>query len=152
MNSIQTNIEWLIPNIQSLSLSQIQLSGQIARLESELANIPEVIRIEQEIFALKVQRKEAENKETELRNQGKEMMMMNNLKEFTTLDGTVVSIQFTPWALIVEEGAEVPEEFYKIKTSRDLDKKALKEAYNEWKITDPRIYIQKDCKLNIKSK
>ena len=40
--------------------------------------------------------KEAENKELELRNQGKYMMMMNNLKEFTTLDGTVVSIQFTP--------------------------------------------------------
>jgi hypothetical protein len=46
----------------------------------------------------------------------------------------------------------VPDEFYKIKTSRDLDKKALKEAFNEWKILDPRIYIQKDCKLNIKQK
>ena len=96
MNSVQTNVEGLIPNIQSLSLSQIQLSAKITLLESELASLPEVIRIEQEIFALKVQRKEVENKETELRNQGKEMMMMNNLKEFTTLDGTVVSIQFTP--------------------------------------------------------
>lgn len=86
----------MIPNIQSLSLTQIQLSGQIATLESKLANLPEVIRIEKEIFDLKVQRKEAENKELELRNQGKDMMMMNNLKEFTTLDGTVVSIQFTP--------------------------------------------------------
>ena len=96
MNSIQTNVEGLIPSIQALSLTQIQLSGQIATLESELANLPEVIRIEKELFALKVQRKEAENKELELRNQGKDMMMMNNLKEFTTLDGTVVSIQFTP--------------------------------------------------------
>jgi len=96
MSDIQTNVEGLIPNIQSLSLTQIQLSGQIATLESELANLPEVIRIEKELFALKVQRKEAENKEIELRNQGKDMMMMNNLKEFTTLDGTVVSIQFTP--------------------------------------------------------
>lgn len=152
MSDIQTNVEGLIPNIQSLSLSQIQLSAKITLLESELASLPEVIRIEKEIFDLKVQRKEAENKEIELRNQGKDMMMMNNLKEFTTLDGTVVSIQFTPWALVVEEGAEVPDEFYKIKTSRDLDKKALKEAFNEGKITDPRIYIQKDCKLNIKSK
>lgn len=86
----------MIPNIQSLSLTQIQLSGQIATLEAELANLPEVIRIEKELFDIKVQRKEAENKELELRNQGKEMMMMNNLKEFTTIDGTVVSIQFTP--------------------------------------------------------
>ena len=96
MSDIQTNVEGLIPNIQSLSLTQIKLSGQIATLEAELANLPEVIRIEKELFALKVQRKEAENKEIELRNQGKDMMMMNNLKEFTTLDGTVVSIQFTP--------------------------------------------------------
>jgi hypothetical protein len=69
MNSVQINVEGLIPNIQSLSLSQIQLSAKITLLESELANLPEVIRIEQEIFALKVQRKEAENKEIELRNQ-----------------------------------------------------------------------------------
>ena len=80
------------------------------------------------------------------------MMMMNNLKEFTTLDGTVVSIQFTPWALVVEDGAVIPDEYYKVKTTRDLDKKLVKEAFNEGKITDPRVYIQKDCKLNIKSK
>lgn len=152
MNSIQTNVEWLIPNIQSLSLEQIQQSAKITLLESELANLPEVIRIEKEIFALKVARKEAENKELELRNQGKDMMMMNNLKEFTTLDGTIVSIQFTPWALVVEDGAVIPDEYYKVKTTRDLDKKAVKEAFNEGKITDPRVYIQKDCKLNIKSK
>lgn len=152
MNSIQTNVEWLIPNIQSLSLTQIQQSAKITLLEQELANLPEVIRIEKEIFDLKVQRKEAENKELELRNQGKDMMMMNNLKEFTTLDGTVVSIQFTPWALVVEDGAVIPDEYYKVKTTRDLDKKAVKDAFNEGKITDPRVYIQKDCKLNIKSK
>jgi len=152
MSDIQTNVEWLIPNIQKLSLEQIQLSGKIATLESELANLPEVIKIQQELFMLKTAKKQAENEEVELRNQGKDMMMMNNLKEFTTLDGTVVSIQFTPWALVVEEGAEVPDEFYKIKTSRDLDKTSLKKAFNEGKITDPRIYIQKDCKLNIKSK
>ena len=152
MDSIQTNVEGLIPNIQSLSLTQIQLSGQIATLEAELSNLPEVIRIEKELFDLKVQRKEAENKELELRNKGKDMMMMNNLKEFTTLDGTVVSIQFTPWALVVEDGAVIPDEYYKVKTTRDLDKKLVKEAFNEGKITDPRVYIQKDCKLNIKSK
>ena len=152
MNSIQTNVEGLIPTIQALSLEQIQLSGKIATLETELANLPEVIRIEKEIFALKLAKKESENKELKLRNQGKDMMMMNNLKEFTTLNGTVVSIQFTPGALVVEDGAIIPDEYYKVKTTRDLDKKAVKEAFNEGKITDPRVYIQKDCKLNIKSK
>ena len=33
MNSIQTNVEGLIPNIQSLSLEQIQLSAKITLLE-----------------------------------------------------------------------------------------------------------------------
>lgn len=96
MSDIQTNVEGLIPNIQKLSLEQIQLSGKIATLESELANLPEAIKIQQELFMLKTAKKQAENEELELRNQGKDMMMMNNIKEFTTLDGTVVSIQFTP--------------------------------------------------------
>jgi hypothetical protein len=76
----------------------------------------------------------------------------NNLKEFTTLDGTVVSIQFTPWALVVEEWAEVPDDYYKVKTTRDLDKTSLKKAIVAWEFHSDKVYIQKDCKLNIKNK
>ena len=80
------------------------------------------------------------------------MMLENDIKEITTLDGTTISLQFTPGAIVIEEGAEVPEEYWKVKTTRDIDKIALKKAFTEGKITDERIYIQKDCKFIIKQK
>jgi len=152
MSNIQKNIEGLVPTVQALSLQTIQLTGLIAKKEAELKNLPEVIRLEKEIFDLMVEKRKLENKESELREQWKMMMLENDIKEITTLDGTTISLQFTPGAIVIEEGAEVPEEYWKVKTTRDIDKIALKKAFTEWKITDERIYIQKDCKFIIKQK
>lgn len=152
MSTIQKNIEGLVPTIQSLSLETLQLTGLIAQKELELKNLPEVIRLEKEIFDLMVEKRKLENKESELREQWKMMMLENDIKEITTLDGTTISLQFTPGAIVIEEGAEVPEEYWKVKTTRDIDKISLKKAFTEWKITDERIYIQKDCKFIIKQK
>lgn len=152
MSTIQKSVEGLVPSIQSLSLETIQLTGLIAQKELELKNLPEVIRLEKEIFDLMVEKRKLENKESELREQWKMMMLENDIKEITTLDGTTISLQFTPGAIVIEEGAEVPEEYWKVKTTRDVDKISLKKAFIEWKITDERIYIQKDCKFIIKQK
>lgn len=152
MSTIQKNIEGLVPTVQALSLETLQLTGLIAQKESEIKNIPEVIRLEKEISDLKIKKRESENKENELREQWKMMMLENDIKEITTLDGTTISLQFTPGAIVIEEGAEVPEEYWKVKTTRDIDKISLKKAFTEWKITDERIYIQKDCKFIIKQK
>lgn len=152
MSTIQKNIEGLVPTVQALSLQTIQLTGLIAQKESELKNLPEVIRLEKEISDLKIKKRESENKENELREEWKLMMLVNDIKEITTLDGTTISLQFTPGAIVIEEGAEVPDEYWKVKTTRDIDKMALKKAFSEWKIRDERIYIQKDCKFIIKQK
>lgn len=152
MSTIQKNIEGLVPTIQSLSLETLQLTGLIAQKELELKNLPEVIRLEKEIFDLMVEKRKLENKESELREEWGMMMLQNDIKEITTLDGTTISLQFTPGAIVIEEGAEVPEEYWKVKTTRDIDKISLKKAFTEWKITDERIYIQKDCKFIIKQK
>ena len=152
MSTIQKNIEGLVPTVQALSLQTIQLTGLIAQKESELKNLPEVIRLEKEISDLKIKKRESENKESELREEWKLMMLVNDIKEITTLDGTTISLQFTPGAIVIEEGAEVPDEYWKVKTTRDIDKMALKKAFSEWKIRDERIYIQKDCKFIIKQK
>ena len=152
MSTIQKNIEGLVPTVQALSLQNIQLTGLIAQKESELKNLPEVIRLEKEIFDLMVEKRKLENKESELREQGKQMMLENGIHDITTLDGTTISLQFTPGAIVIGEGAEVPDEYWKVKTTRDIDKMALKRAFIEWKITDERIYIQKDCKFIIKQK
>ena len=126
MSTIQKNIEGLVPTVQALSLETLQLTGLIAQKELELKNLPEVIRLEKEIFDLMVEKRKLENKESELREQWKMMMLENDIKEITTLDGTTISLQFTPGAIVIEEGAEVPEEYWKVKTTRDIDKISLK--------------------------
>ena len=45
-----------------------------------------------------------------------------------------ISLQFTPGAIVIEEGAEVPEEYWKVKTTRDIDKIALKNIHRRKKI------------------
>jgi hypothetical protein len=54
--------------------------------------------------------------------------------------------------LVVEDSAEVPDKFYKVKTTRDLDKTSLKKAITAGEFYSDKVYIQKDCKLNIKNK
>ena len=86
MNSVQTNVEGLIPSIQNLSLEAIKITTRIATLEEELTSLPDAIRIRAEILAENQKLREIQKNESDLREQGKELMMTNNLKEFTTLD------------------------------------------------------------------
>ena len=151
MTQVQ-NIEGLIPNIQSLGLQAIQLGSQITLKEKELAELPEVIRINAEIAELKKQKREAESQELALREQGKQILLDSGMKEFTTLDGTTVALQFTQWALVIGEGATVPSEYMRVKTTEEVDKTAIKKAIGEGKDFWPDIYIQKDAKLVIKQK
>lgn len=152
MNTIQTNVEGLIPKIQSLSLYAIQVGANITQLEKELSELPEVIRLNKEITELKKLKREAEMQEDSLRNEGKKILIDSEIKEITTLDWTVVSLHFTPWALVVEDWANIPDSFYKEKISRDLDKTSLKKAISEGTFSDEKVYIQKDCKFVIKTK
>ncbi len=146
-----TTIEGIIPKIQNLSLSQLTLGASIAQKESELANLPDAIRLQSEIRELKKTQREEWLEETALRDEGKKILLDSWMKEVTTLDGTTVALQFTPWALVIDEGATVPPEYMKEKTTVDVDKIGLKKAIWEWKEFD-WISIVKESKLVIKQK
>ncbi len=146
-----TTIEGIIPKIQTLSLTQMQLNAKIVERESELANLPDVIRLQSEILELKKSKREVELEETGLRDEGKKMLIDSGMKEFTTLDGTTVALQFTPWALVIGENAIVPPEYFREKTTVEVDKVGLKKAIWEWKEFD-WISIVKESKLVIKQK
>lgn len=64
-----TTIEGIIPKIQTLSLVQMQLNAKIVEKESELANLPDVIRLQSEILELKKSKREVELEETGLRDE-----------------------------------------------------------------------------------
>lgn len=147
---IQKKVEGLIPTIHALEYSKVQLIAEIAEKEKALQEIPVVQKMTAEIQELKKSLAESEKQEQELREQGKNTMLENGLKEFTMLDGTTVSLHGTPWALVIEDGAVIPEEYYRVK--KEVDKTALKKAFNDGKVTDERIYISKDYKFVIKQK
>lgn len=152
MTTVQNNVEGLIPTIHMLTLEWLSIQSKITLKEAELANLPEVIKLNEELRELKSKLRDTQTNDNNLREQGKQIMLDTGMKEFTTLDGTIVSLHFTPWALVVEEWAEVPDEYWKVKTSRDLDKTSLKKAITEGKFQDDKVFIQKDCKLVIKTK
>ncbi len=68
-------IEGIIPKIQTLSLSQLTFGASIAQKESELANLPDVIRLQSEILELKKSKREVELEEAGLRDEGKKMLL-----------------------------------------------------------------------------
>lgn len=147
-----TAIEGLIPSIQSLSLQSIQVGSQITLKEKELSELPDVIRINAEIAELRKLKRESESQELTLREQGKQILIDSGMKEFTTLDGTTVALQFTPWALVIGEGATVPSEYMRVKTTEEVDKTLIKKALADGVDFWPDIYIQKEAKLVIKQK
>lgn len=147
-----THIEWIVPQLQTLSISSMQLSQILENKKAELDNLPEVVRLRGEIRELEKLYSENESHINSLKEQGKEMLLSNWLKEFTALNGTTVALQFTPWALVVEDSSNIPDKFWKVKETRDIDKKALKSAIESGEFYDDKVYIQKDCKLLIKQK
>lgn len=146
-----TTIEGIIPKIQTLSLSQMQLNAKIVEKESELANLPDVIRLQSEILELKKSKREVELEEEWLREEGKKILLDSWMKEFTTLDGTTVALQFTPWSLVISDNAIVPPEYFREKTTVEVDKVGLKKAIGEGKEFEG-IFIVKESKLVIKQK
>lgn len=150
MTNIVT-IEGIIPKIQTLTLTQMQLNAKIVEKESELANLPNVIRLQSEILELKKSKREVELEETWLRDEGKKILLDSWMKEFTTLDWTTVALQFTPWALVIAESAIVPPEYFREKTTVEVDKVGLKKAIWEWQEFE-WISIVKESKLVIKQK
>lgn len=144
-------IEWLVWNIQSLHLQSLQLASQITLKEKELAELPEVIRLNEEIRELKISQRKAQEKEIELRDTWKKILLDSWMKEFTTLDGTTVAVQFTPWALVIDKEAVVPPQYFREKTTVEVDKVGLKRAITDGEVFE-WIYIQKDSKLVVKTK
>jgi len=141
----QKEVEGIIPTIQAITLENLKLQSQIAEKEDELRNL----YINVEIQDLKNLLKSNEAMETELREKGKNMMIENWLKEFEMLDGTIVQINKTPGALIIEEGATFDEKYYRVK--KEIDKTAIKKDFNAG-IPLEGCYIQSEYRFIIKSK
>ena len=144
----QEKVQWLIPRITRLSIEKISIQNDINRIQKELEESPLFLELHNTKQFLIIMEKE----ESELREQGKQIMLENGLKKFEMLDGTVVQLNSTPWALILEEWVQLDKKYYKEKTTFTMDKVQVKKDFMEWLILDPGVTIESDYKFIIKSK
>ena len=144
----QEKVQWLIPRITQLSIEKISIQNDINRIQKELEESPLFLELHNTKQFLIIMEKE----ESELREQGKQIMLENGLKKFEMLDGTVVQLNSTPWALILEEWVQLDKKYYKEKTTVTMDKVQVKKDFMEWLILDPGVTIESDYKFIIKSK
>jgi methylaspartate ammonia-lyase len=93
---IQTQVEGLIPRIQSLAYENLQITAQIAELEKALAEVPVVVKMNADIARLKRQYEVNTEAEQAFREEGKDMMISSGIKDFTMLDGTTIALHITP--------------------------------------------------------
>lgn len=77
----------------------LELQAELARKEEELKSSP----LYREVEEIRQMLKSAEKYDTEMRENGKMMMLTNGLKEFEMLDGTIIALHKTPGSLKIEE-------------------------------------------------
>lgn len=68
-NSIQNNIEGIVPKIQFFVLDSFKIQSEITNLEYQLSNIPEAMRLNEEIRNLKKSLLENQSSENSLREE-----------------------------------------------------------------------------------
>lgn len=120
----QEQVQWLIPKIINASLYARDIRGK----------------------------KEFEEQEAQLREQGKQIMLDSWLKKFEMLDGTIIQLNSTPWALVIAEWVQLDPKYYKEKTTITIDKVQVKKDFMEWLIFDPWVMIESTYNFVIKSK
>lgn len=143
---LQTQVGSLIPTIQSLTLENMQLNTAILQKEIELKQSPIYLELQE----LKNKQELVTRKEEEIRNEAKQIMLEKGVKKLTMLDGTEIQLNATPGAIVIEDEGKVPEKYWKEKTTRSIDKIALKKDFNSGVPLDPSIYIESTYNLVIK--
>lgn len=88
----QKEIEGLIPKIQQISKSRADLENEMIKYQELVEKSTDY----QILQSIKFSLDQYEEIETQLREQGKQIMLDNGLKKFEMLDGTVVQLNSSP--------------------------------------------------------
>lgn len=141
-------VEWLIPQINSISLEKMDLQNDISIFQKNIEDSDDYVMLQE----CKQKLKNLEEQEAQLREQWKQIMLDNGLKKLDMLDGTTIQLNSTPWALIVAEWVQLDPKYYKEKVTVTMDKVMVKKDFMDWLILDPGVTIQSDFNFVIKSK
>lgn len=144
----QEQVQGLIPQITEIVLFNSEIRKELEEREEELKN--SLLYLQVEWYKKLI--KENEEKEAQLREQGKQIMLDNGLKKFEMLDGTTIQLNSTPGSLVIAEWVQLDKKYYKEKTTVTMDKVQVKKDFMEWLILDPGVTIESEYKFIIKSK
>ena len=141
-----TVVDWLVNQIIAKSSEKWQLASRISTLEEIIHQSNEWSELQE----LKTKLSEVEKEEEAMRESAKQQMIASNAKVLTTLSGMTVQLNATPGALKIEDEKSVPDEYWKEKTTRSIDKVKLKEDIKQGVFVD-WVSIEQDYKFIIKA-
>ena len=138
---------WIIHTIEALEKMEAHLNESLSNRKQELYDS----LLYRDIIDLETSLKQLEQQKLDAIEAGKDLMISNGLKKFEALNWTIIQLNETPWALIIENEKIIPKEYIKEKITKTIDKKQLKEDIKEWLILE-WVSIKKDYNLVIKYK
>lgn len=122
----------IVDTLNSIELMKSNLNLQLLNKKEELRKLD----LFQEIHDLEISIKQLEKQDEEIREQGKQLLLNAWLKKFEALDWTIIQLNSTPWALVIENETKIPAKYIKTKTTVSIDKTALKNDIKEWLIVE----------------
>lgn len=142
----QITTQSIVDTLNSIEVMKAKLNLELMNKNMELRDTP----LYQEIKDLEMSIKELSTQEAQIKEEGKNLLLNAWLKKFEALNGTVIQLNATPWALKIEDETLVPQEYWKEKVTKSIDKTTLKNDIKEWLIID-WVTIEVDYNLVIKN-
>ena len=136
----------MIDTLNGIELMTTKLNLELFNKKEALKNL----ELYKEIQDIEISIKQLQQQEEQIREQGKQILLNAWLKKFEALDWTVIQLNSTPWALVIEDESKVPKEYIKEKITTSIDKKTLKEDIKQGLIVD-WCSIEVDYNLVIKN-
>ena len=121
-NELQV-VDWIVNQIIENTKKNWELRTLLDDKEKEYHQSKLYLEIEK----LKSDLLLGETNENSLREQAKQEMLNRNLKVIKLFNGMTVQLNESPWAIKIEDEKNIPEEYWKEKITKSIDKIKLKE-------------------------
>jgi hypothetical protein len=119
----QITTQSIVDTLNSIEVMKSKLNLELMNKNMELRDAP----LYQEIKDLEMSIKELSTQETQIKEQGKNLLLNAGLKKFEALNGTVIQLNATPPAVKIINENLIPNEYKKTITTITIDKKLIKE-------------------------
>ena len=112
--------QWIIDTINAITIEKMTKQIELAKKKEELQMSWIYLKVQQ----IESEIQELTTKDTEIKKQGKQILLDNNIKKFESIDGTVIQLNKLPWKLVIDKAVDPDLSEYEVeKTTTTVDKK-----------------------------